>query len=567
MRGRSQMRRPWTRFVVAAAALVTTVTTGVVTTTGGAGAAGGSATPLNIADEYGETWSCHFNPYNPTDATFSFGYVYEELAFEDALKPTTITPWLATKWTWSTTSKTLTFTIRSGVDWSSGQPFSAADVVYSFNLLKKHPALDGNADWSVLSSVTQKGTDQVVFQFKSAAVPYFYNIATKTPIVPQYVWSKVKNPATYLDPHPVGTGPYLISACSGNNIQYHANPSYWQAGLPKIKTVNFPAYLSNTPANEDLASGKDQWGAQYIPGIVKTYSSKNPKYFHYWNPPVSTVSVFVNLKNKILSNVAVRRAMSYAIDKKKVSQIGEGGEELPANQTGIPLPTYKTWFTTSLAKQYGNAYAYNPKKALSILKAAGYKKGSDGVMEKNGKKLSFTIVDNGDYSDWVASVNVVVSDLKQVGIQVTPRNYSNTTYLAHVQNGTYELAYEALTGGPGPYFEYQSLLNSANTAPIGKPANSNYERYSTSKTDALFRQFTGTTDVAKQHQIIDQLEKVMLTQVPTIPVTEQPDWYQYNTQCIGGWPTPQNPYAQPSQYVIPDAAFVLLHLYPKPGCK
>jgi peptide/nickel transport system substrate-binding protein len=560
------MRTIWKRAICALAVLAATASTGLAVT-GTAGASGGSATPLNIADEYGETWACHFNPYNPTDGTFSFGYIYEELAFQDALKPSSITPWLATKWAWSDTNRTLTFTIRKGVTWSSGQPFSAADVVYSFNLMKRHPALDGNADWSVLSSVTQQGTDQVVFQFKQAAVPYFYNIATKTPIVPQYIWSKVKNPTTYLDNSPVGTGPYTVGSCNGNDIQYRANPHYWQAGLPKIKTVNFPAYLSNTPANEDLASGKDQWGAQYIPGVKRTYVDKSPKYFHVWNPPVSTVSVFVNLKNPVLSNVAVRRAMSYAIDKVKVAKIGEGGEQLPANQTGIPLPTFKTWYDTSLAKRYGDAYAYNPKKALAVLKAAGFTKGSTGVMHKGSEKLSFTMINNGTYSDWVASANIVISDLKQVGIDVTPRNYENTTYTNRLQTGHFDLAYHAFTGGPGPFYEFQTTLYSPNTAPIGKVANADFERYSSPQTDALFHEFTATATSAQQHKIIDQLEKVMLTDVPVIPVTEQPDWYQYDTQCIGGWPTPQDPYAQPSQYVIPDAAVVLLHLYPKAGCK
>jgi peptide/nickel transport system substrate-binding protein len=539
----------------------------MVVPAGPAGASGGgSATPLNISDEYGETWPCHFNPYNPTDGTFSVGYIYEVLAFQDALRPQSITPWLATAWTWSNTNRTLTFTIRKGVTWSSGQPFSAADVAFTFHLLKKHPGLDGNADWSVLSSVTQKGTSQVVFQFKEPSVPYFYNIATKTPIVPQYIWSKVKNPTTFLDNDPVGTGPYTVGNCSGDNIQYQANPHYWQPGLPKIKTVNFPAYLSNTPANEDLASGKDQWGAQYIPAIKRTYTSKTPVNFHYWNPPTSTVSIVPNLKNSVLSNVAVRRAMAYGIDKEKVSEIGEGGEELPANQTGIPLPTYQTWYDTSLAQRYGNAYAYDPKKALAILKAAGFSKGPTGVMHKGNEKLSFTMINNGDYSDWVASANVVIAELKQVGIQITPRNYDNTTFLAKLQTGHFQLAYHALTGGPGPFFQYQELLYSPNSAPIGKVANSDYERYSNPATDALFHQYTATTSTAEKHAIVDELEKVMLTDVPSIPVTEQPDWYQYDTKCIGGWPTPQNPYAQPSQYVVPDAAVVLLHLYPKSGC-
>jgi peptide/nickel transport system substrate-binding protein len=529
----------------------------------GGGSNGSVANSVTISDEYGETWPCQFNPYNGSDTGFSFGPVYEMLVFANGLKSGAAKPWLATKWAYANGNKTLTFTIRKGVTWSSGKPFSAKDVVYSFELLKKYPALDLNSDWSVLSSVTEKGSDQVVFNFKYAAVPYFYYIANSTPIVPEYIWSKVKNPVTYLDKNPVGTGGFVMSSCTSNNIQYTKNPHYWQKGLPKIQTVNFPAYTSNTPANEDLASGKDQWGSQFIPNIKKVYTSANPRYYHYWLEPVSNVDIFINLKNPVLSDVAVRKAMAYAIDRPHVSKIGEYGEEPPANQTGIVKPTFSSWYDSSLAAQYGNAYAYDPHKAIATLEAAGYKRGSDGIFAKNGQKLSFSLVDNGGYSDWVASVNVIVSELKAVGIQVTPQNATNTTWTADVQEGHYQLAYDAETGGPSPYYELDQLLNSPNSAPIGKTASSDWERYTSPATDRLFKEYNSTTSQATQHQIIDQLEKIMLSDVPVIPITEQVDWYQYDTQHLTGWVTPENKYAQPAQYLSPDWGVVLLHLHLK----
>jgi peptide/nickel transport system substrate-binding protein len=563
---RRAMRSTLTRALSAVAVLVTTVAGGLVAMTGSAGTAGasGSAATLNISDEYGATWTCQFNPFDATTEGFSFGPVYEELAFEDRLKPTQITPWLATHWAWSNGNKTLTFTIRKGVTWSSGKPFTAADVVFTFNLLKAHAALDLNSDWSVLSSVTQKGTDQVVFQFKTAAVPYFFFIATDTPIVPQYIWSGVSDPTTFLDPHPIGTGPYLMSKCTGSNQQFTANPHYWQKGLPRIKTVNFPSYLSNTPANADLASGKDQWGSQFIPNIDRAYIAKTPKNFHYWFEPVSDVSIFINLKNSVLSNLAVRKAMAFAVNRARAAEIGEYGEEVAANQNGIELPTFKTLYDTSLAKKYG--YTYDPKKAISILEAAGYKPGPTGIMQKNGQKLSFTIINNGGYSDWVAAVNVLQSDLKAVGIQITPVNESYTTWVANVYAGHFDLAYEDEPGGPGPYYELYQMLYSANTAPIGQTASSDWERYSTSHTDALFNEYAATTSVTMQRKIIDDLQQVMLSDVPVIPITAAPGWYQYDTKCFGGWVTPQDPYASPAQYNSPTWGVVLLHLYPKSSC-
>jgi len=525
--------------------------------------AGGTPSVLNIADEYGVTWNCQFNPFNASDEFDSFGPVYEELVYIDNLKNGSATPWLATAWDWSNGNKTLTFTIRKGVTWSDGQPFSAKDVVFTFDLLKKNPSLDLNSDWSVLSSVAQKGSDQVVFNFKSAAVPYFYYIADETPIVAAHIWSSVANPVTNLDPHPVGTGPYTMSSCSGANIQYTKNSHYWQPGLPHIETVNFPSYLSNNAANQDLKSGTDQWGSQFIPNIQRYYISADSKYYHYWFEPLFNVNIYINLMDPLLSNLAVREAMAYAIDRPQVSKIGEYGYEPASNQTAIVLPTFSKWYDSALAAKYGNAYAYNPAKAISVLEAAGFKRGGNGIFEKDGKPLSFTIVNNGGFSDWVAAVNVVQANLKAVGIQVTPDNLSNTTFLSDVQEGHYQLAYNWDVGGPGPYYELRQLLYSPNSAPIGKAASSNFERYSSKATDALIGQYASTTSSAVQHNVVDQLEKVMLSDVPVIPVTEAVDWYQYDTQHIGGWVTQSDPYAQPAQYAWPDWGVVLMHLYTK----
>src|SRR5215470_14245729 len=294
-----------------------------------------------------------------------------------------------------------------------------ADVVYTFNLLKANKTLDINSLWSALSSVTQSG-DNVVMQFKSVAVPNFYFIADQVAIVDQKVWSKIANPVTYPDKNPVGTGAYTVSSktCTPQNIKYTANPHYWQPGLPKVGTVNYPSFLTNDTANTFLANGQAQWGSQFIPSIQKFYLSKSPNY-HYWFPPVANVSIFINLTNPILKNVAVRQAMAYAINRQKVSTIGEYGYEPPSNQAGIVTPTFRSWLNTSGAAAYGNNYAYNPQKAISILQQAGFKKGSDGIMAKGNQKLSFSIINNGGYSDWVAAVNVVQQNLKAVGIQVT----------------------------------------------------------------------------------------------------------------------------------------------------
>ena len=523
------------------------------------GGNGPPATSVTISNEQGTTWTCNFNPFNASVQFLSFGPVYEDLVYQNLLQSGKATPWLASSYAWSNKNQTLTFTIRKGVKWQDGKPFTANDVVYTFQLIKKNPGLDLNASWSVLKSVTLKGSDQVVFDFKTPAVPYFFYVAGQTPIVAQHIWSKISNPVTYKDTKPVGTGGFSMSSCSPQVIKYAKNPKYWQPGMPKLQTVIYPAYTSNTPANADLASGKAQWGSQFIPSIDKYYLSKSSDN-HYWFPPIQNVAIFPNLTNPILKDVAVRKAMSYAIDRQRVAQIGEYGYQPPANQTGIVTPTFSSWLKPGLDK----VYDYDPNKAKQVLTAAGYKLKNGLFYTPSGKPLSFKMINIGGYSDWVASAQIVAQELKQVGIQVTAQNLSSTTYDNNVYTGNYELAYDGNeVAGPTPYYELRNILYSAASAPIGKVAASNWERYSNPEVDKLINDYAKTTSVQEQKSIVWQIEEAMINDVPVIPVTEGVDWYQYNTGTLAGWVTKANPYAQPAAYATPDWGVVALHLKPK----
>ncbi len=531
-------------------------TAGTAHATKGHGSSGPSGT-LTISDAQ-FPWTCGFSPYSPDSDFLSLGVVYEPLMFVDTLENGKVTPWLATAYAWSDADKVLTFTIRKGVDWSDGKPFTPADVVFTFEMLKKYPALDLNSVWSVLSSVVQKGSDQVVMTFKAKAVPYFYYIADQVGIVPEHIWSTVSNPVTYKDADPIGTGPYLISSCSAQNVSYSANPHYWQPGLPKIAKVEYPSFSSNPPANTLLSTGGAQWGGQFIPNLQTEYLSKSPDN-HYWFPPVVNVSIFINQKDALLDNVAVRKAMAYAIDRSRVAAIGEYGYEPGANQAGIVTPTFSSWLDSSQLKASG--YRYDPSEAISILEKAGFKKNSSGVfVSPKGQPLSFTIINQSAYTDWVADLQVVSQELAAVGIKLTVDNTSGTDYSAKLYDGNFQLAYGYETGGPSPYYEFNQWLNSANTAPIGKPATTNWERFSSSSTDQLLAEYAATTNSSTQHSIMDKLQAVLENDVPLIPVLGQVDWDEYSTQQFTGWPSASDPYAQPYMYVVPDFEVVLLHL-------
>ena len=516
---------------------------------------------LTIANESVAAWPCDFNPYTSPMSGQSFGILYEPLVYDNLLNDAK-TPWLATDYSWSGDATTLTFTIRPGVKWSDGQAFTAADVVFTFNLLHQHPELDVQSDWLVLSSVKQRGADKVVMVFNKPAVPSFYQIAGQTPIVPQHIWSGYANPATQVIKAPVGTGPFTMSICTPQRIKFSRNPAYWQKGLPYIDTVNYPAFVDNDAANLSLALGKAQWGGQFIPNIDTYYVAKDASHNKYWFPPIDNVNLWFNVKRSPFSNRLVRQAFAYAIDRGSVSKKGEYGYEPAGNQTGVISPTFDSWIDKGQAAKYN--YRFDPSKAAGLLQQAGYTKGSSGIyQDSSGKKLSFSIINIGGYTDWVASVQVIQDNLKRVGIELKAQNLVSSTYFEKLLTGDFDLAYGSLNTPPGPtpYHELRNTLDSAATAPLGAIAAGDYGRYSNPAADTLFDQFGATTDSAKQHELIYQLEAIMLEDVPVIPVTEGVAWYEYSTLDFAGWPTPMNPYAAPAPWNLPDWEVALIHLH------
>lgn len=513
---------------------------------------------VTIANTAGQTWTCNFNPFNPAVYNTSIGFVYEPLIHVNTLKNQAETPMLAKSYKWNADKTQIDFRVRSGVKWNDGKPFTAKDVAFTFDLMKRVKSTDLYALWTTagLRSATASG-DQVTLKFEKAAQPYFYAFAHQVAIVPEHVFgtgAAAAHPDTWVDKKPVGTGPFEVDPCSPNNIQYTANPDYWQQGKPYIQKVEYPAYLDNGPANLDLANGKAQWGSQFIPGIKQFYLDKSPDN-HTWSPPVQNVSIHPNLdpSHKVTSNLKVRQAISYAIDRDKVSKIGVGGQELTANQSGIVTPTFDKYYDKAAVEKAGFDKP-DPARAKKLMAGLGY---------SPSKPLKLKIITITGYTDWDASLNVIKQNLKAVGIDLTVQDLAQQTMVGKLYTGDYDLAYYSQqTSGPTPYYELRQMLHSANTAPLGKNAASNWERYRNPKVDQLLNDYASASE-NEQVDIVKQVAQYMIDDVPVIPVVESVDWFQYNTKDIGGWPTEDNPYAQPAAYNFPDTGQVLTHLYSK----
>ncbi len=510
-----------------------------------AGQTNSGNTPTLVMESSPETSITQaFNPFVATQAAYGMGatgLIYEPLIEFNLAKPPQYYPWLATKYAWGNGGKQITFTIRTGVKWSNGKPLTPADVAFTFNMMKKNSAINlGGLD---ISSVSTSGND-VTVTFPTAQYTNLQQIAGIA-VVPESIWGKVKNPATFTNPNPVGTGPFKLLNFTPQGFTLQRNSGYWQASKLHVDKVFFPVYTSNTGALSALFSGQIDWTGNFIPGLQKNFVNTNPKYHHFWEAPGGTNSLMPNLNKWPTNQLPVRKAISLAIDRTLIATEGEAGLENPVlNSTGLTLPLYEAW--SDPVKALTNSAKAEPAQAKAVLKAAGYTLNSGGFFEKNGKVVQITITDPSAYTDYAQDDALVAQELRAAGIDARFQGQAVDTWAADVAAGNFQLTMHWSNGGITPFNMYNGWLNSS--LATGKSATGDYGRLKEPSIDSALGKLAGSTTVAEQTSALEPIAKYVAANLPIIPTTTASQWFEYNSQHFVGWPTEQNPYetGQPS---------------------
>ena len=199
----------------------------------------------------------------------------------------------------ATTTRAITFTLREGVTWSDGEPFTSSDVKFTFDYMIENEGLSGTEGirgvLPSIASVEAPDEKTVVITFKQVFTPALYDVGEQM-IVPEHIWKDVEDPVTFLNENPVGTGPFTeIGAFQPQYYEILKNPNYWQEGKPYIDGFRAPLYPNNDSANLALVSGEIDMASNFVPDIENTYVAKDPEHFHYWFPAVgSTVHLYTN---------------------------------------------------------------------------------------------------------------------------------------------------------------------------------------------------------------------------------------------------------------------------------
>lgn len=513
---------------------------------GGGGSSSGMVAQLTFpAEVNGSVGGLgNYNPYSPNPLT-SY-WLYEPLMVKNGLTCEE-TPWLATKSAWESGNR-LVFTIRKGVTWSDGKPFTAQDVAFTFNLGKQYPGVDKAGVWNdtfgaPATSVVADG-DTVTLTFSGNAASKYDEII-KTKILPEHVYGSVGDPTKYIDKKPVSTGPYTVGSYNGRRLVLDRRPDYWQADKVKVQKIVQEGQYDASQAALKLRSGQldAYWGE--IPNPAKTFVSADPKTNHFYYAPNGMTVLTGNLTKAPFSDPKFREAISYAMDKQAMSTKATYGIMKPASQTGLKLPLMDKLLPAAYQGK-DTVLPYDVAKAGQLLDAAGYRKGADGRRTMpDGSPLAVNFSVQAGFIDYQAMADVVVKGLEATGIDAKVTASSPDAVDQQKKSGDFQLMLEYLNGGCALARNIGAKLAS-NQVPTAKDVLPNVGRFSDPTVDREVATLAAATDPEAQKEALEPLIDVMTTQFPVTPLIYAPVRLLYRTDKAVGWPTEQDPYASPS---------------------
>lgn len=523
---------------------------------------------LSAMPDESTAWVENYNPFNTTTRLPSItDFMFEPLVIFNAMKDGEPNYRLAESFSYSDDLKSVTFKLRDGVKWSDGEAFTARDVVFTFNLIKANKALDVQAIWDQIDAVEAPDDKTVKITYKSPNSGLIYKIV-QVYTVPEHVWSTVKDPVSFTNPKPVGTGPLTdIRRFTPQEYLQCRNPNYWDNATLKIDCMRFPQISGNDQTIAIAAKGELDWFGSFLPDIDKTYVGTDSKNHGYWFPPGSMVNFTMNFQtanpgnHAAFNSLAFRRAFSMAMDRQAMVDIaGYGYPTLNEYPSGLGR-AFHSWNDPKVTEEYGAFSKYSVEGAKAELADAGFKDvDGDGFVENpDGSKISFEIIVPNGWTDWVNTCQLAIEGLTEVGIQARLSTPDVPAWSDALITGKYDVTINSLRAGVTPHSMFDEALNSRN---LGKTRYA-AAHYSNPDLDKLLDSFYTTNDHAKQVEIMNNIQQKIAADLPYVAVYNNPLWYEFNTKRFTGWFSAENPVASPVVYVgVPERLLHLLALRP-----
>jgi peptide/nickel transport system substrate-binding protein len=410
-----------------------------------------------------------------------------------------IVPGLAKSWDVSGDGKVYTFRLHQGVKFHNGQPFTAADVKYTFGL-----AMDPDSTtkthkeyYKDIAQVEVVDDHTVRITLSTVNSMFFYDLARgDSVILPKDMQPEMKT-------NPVGTGPFMFKEwIKGDQVTLVKFGDYYQSGVPYLDEAIFK-FIDTPPArNAALKAGDiDVIGYLASPETAIEFD-KDPRFKVHSGVTTGDVIMSTNNSRKPFNDVRVRRAMAHAIDRRAIidgAMFGYGtpiGSHMsPINSNYVDL----TWM-----------FPYDPEKAKALLAEAGYPDGFDAVIK---------LPPRYDYSK--RSGEIIADLFKRVGINLKIELIEWGQWIDRVyRNADYDL----------------TVIGHVEAFDIGIYANPDYYfRYDNPKFQEIIKRARGSTDPGEQSRLYAIAQYILADDAVNGFLFEAPSLPAMRKEVMGWW--------------------------------
>ena len=424
--------------------------------------------------------------------------------------------------------KRITFKLRPGVVWSDGAPVTADDVIFTWRAIVngKNPVVYTQG-YDQIRQIVRDNAHQVTFLMRKplASAVYLFSEGTFVPLPKHLLDSYRTLDGIGYDSAPVGDGPYKLKEwLHGSDLIFTANDRYWR-GRPPLETIDIKIIPNTNTLFQELKSHEvdmvDGVTKSLVPQVreitgVREVTTLQAVYRH----------LDLNCSRPFLRDVAVRRAIARAIDLDKIIRPVYGGL---GERAVTDIPPF-SWAANRLAP-----VPFDPAAARRLLDADGWRAGSDGIVEKNGERLSLTISTASSNLLNEDAEQLMASDLKAVGIELTTKNYEGAVLFAPdgpLYGNRYDMAWIVDTEGVDP----DSLGGWG--CDFFPHHGSNTKFYCNPKVDALLEDAQTTYDHARRRADYTAAWVILLDEAPEIMIYWDDNVIGYNADLKNFKPAP-----------------------------
>lgn len=542
-----------------------------------AGGSGNLPTPRNqtvVFETSKQSVFDSFNPYIPSGEQYQAGNVQgaREAMFYFDFPTGRLIPWLATKYEYNADFTQLTLSLNPAAKWSDGKPYTAEDILFTLDMLKKNAQFNGSAAVTTwVDTAEAPNANTVVLKLKQANPRYHYNfIAGITvdviKIAPKHIWEG-KDAGTFKNNPPVYTGPYVLDRVLPEQFMYvwKRNPDYWnKANLdPKPQYAVYRQALTPDASLQEFTRGNIDITNSIDYPLQQSIKNSYKDWIQVTAADVCPRGVWLNQDSPsgLFQTADGRRVMSLLLDRELIAKTIWQPSSRPAKYPWADWSANDKFVNPEIQKKYD--LVFDPQRAAQLLDGLGATM-SGGVRQLNGKPLALTCITPVEVGKPEYQIGQSLAEnAKKVGIDIQIRSLVGTPFADAYDNGQYDLTSHWLCGSALDPGELYTLFEERFYQPVGtRTTQGNRTRTKIAEINEIAAQINRTDPNNPANKpTFDKGLEAFLKNLPAIPVIQTVFPIAYNTTYWTGWPTNENLYNVP-QHWWQQFIFVLGKLQP-----